>query len=257
MLGHGARVRGEVQAALDAAGDDEILGDLNLAEQGFQNLHLQGLRFRLGFRVAWIIIQAGHHGVQLLQIIRNLLKVVALHLHVPRRFRGRRELRDQFLPQRSRNSGLLHPTPSPLHTASHPSYRHPFLGYQLIKAIQNKTPYQLWTGHQPNIHHLRVFGCTLVPEETRKKSNLTQKRVLGVCSRNQRLPFTSPLKQINYNILQCNFSFCNMVTQTVEENPVTHSNSESLPSISVSIHALATDVCMGNGILYCPFDLPV
>jgi hypothetical protein len=46
------------------------------------------------------------------------------------------------------------------------------------KAILNNTPYELWTGHKPNLSHLRTFGCTayvLVPKAKRTKSALTPK----------------------------------------------------------------------------------
>ena len=46
------------------------------------------------------------------------------------------------------------------------------------KAINNKTPYELWIGRKSNLIHLRTFGCTayaLILEERRKKFVLYEK----------------------------------------------------------------------------------
>ena len=40
------------------------------------------------------------------------------------------------------------------------------------KAVEDKTPYEAWSGDRPNVKHLRVFGCIAyahVPKDERKK----------------------------------------------------------------------------------------
>ena len=33
------------------------------------------------------------------------------------------------------------------------------LNYVTTRALENSTPYQMWTGRKPNIEHVKVFGC--------------------------------------------------------------------------------------------------
>ena len=48
--------------------------------------------------------------------------------------------------------------------------------------VEDKTPYEVWTGIKPNIKHLRIFGSTcyaLIPKETRSKLDaVSQKGIL-------------------------------------------------------------------------------
>ena len=40
------------------------------------------------------------------------------------------------------------------------------------KAVEDKTPYEAWSGDRPNVKHLRVFGCIAyahVPKDERRK----------------------------------------------------------------------------------------
>lgn len=42
----------------------------------------------------------------------------------------------------------------------------------LGKALENKTPYEAWTGRKPNLSHIRIFGCTAfahIPRDERSK----------------------------------------------------------------------------------------
>ena len=46
-------------------------------------------------------------------------------------------------------------------------------------AVQDKTPYESWTGKKPNISHLRVFGCDAyahVAKDERSKLDLKTRR---------------------------------------------------------------------------------
>ena len=39
-------------------------------------------------------------------------------------------------------------------------------------AVQDKTPYEAWTGNKPNVNHIRIFGCDAyahVPKDERSK----------------------------------------------------------------------------------------
>ena len=44
------------------------------------------------------------------------------------------------------------------------------------KAVEDKTPYEAWSGDRPNVKHLRVFGCIAyahVLKDERKKLDLS------------------------------------------------------------------------------------
>lgn len=48
-----------------------------------------------------------------------------------------------------------------------------YLQNRIVKAaLQNRTPYEVWTGSKPNLSHLRIFGSTVmkhIPKEKRHK----------------------------------------------------------------------------------------
>ena len=46
-------------------------------------------------------------------------------------------------------------------------------------AVQDKTPYEAWTGNKPNVNHLRIFGCDAyahVPKDERSKLDSKTRR---------------------------------------------------------------------------------
>ena len=49
------------------------------------------------------------------------------------------------------------------------------------KALHNKTPFEAWFGKQPNVNHLRVFGCSAyvhIPKDERKKLDPKAKKCI-------------------------------------------------------------------------------
>lgn len=55
------------------------------------------------------------------------------------------------------------------------------------KVLANMTPYEMWTGKQPDIQHLRIFGCTAYVQlsEAQRRNKLDQRGVecifMGYC----------------------------------------------------------------------------
>ena len=46
-------------------------------------------------------------------------------------------------------------------------------------AVQDKTPYEAWTGNKPDVSHLRIFGCDVyshVPKDERSKLDSKTRR---------------------------------------------------------------------------------
>jgi len=67
--------------------------------------------------------------------------------------------------------------------------------------LKDKTPFEAWTGKQPNIKHLRTFGETgyvHIPPETRKKwtKKSRQCRLLGHTSRSRNYKLWDPYRRI-------------------------------------------------------------
>ena len=61
-------------------------------------------------------------------------------------------------------------------------------------AVQDKTPYEAWTGSEPNVSHLRIFECDAyahVPKDERSKLHslkYLKKHFSWIWTRSKRLP---------------------------------------------------------------------
>lgn len=61
-----------------------------------------------------------------------------------------------------------------------------YLLNRLLPATSDSTPYELWYGRKPTVHHLRIFGCPAfahVPDQLRRKldQKATESVLVGYC----------------------------------------------------------------------------
>lgn len=97
--------------------------------------------------------------------------------------------------------------------------------------VENKTPYELWFGRQPNLSYLRVFGCkayVFVPKEKRQKldSHSNECIFLGYSEESKAYCLMDNTKIISRNVI-FNENFDNVHKNTheaeeteEEENPL-------------------------------------
>ncbi|CAH2083649.1 unnamed protein product [Euphydryas editha] len=131
------------------------------------------------------------------------------------------------------------------------------------KALNGKTPFELWNGHKPDLSHLRIFGSeamVFVPKEKRQKWDKKSKRMIlvGYCdnTKGYRLLDEKTYKVIKSRDVTFFESYKNLNLTAINDVPVSSTNYQNLQLKSQSAGSQSTSTSHSSSVPV-PIEVPL